>query len=106
MKSLIKNLVENRLPKIEHHRGFCNRAFERVIKWAMEGFSRCMALEFAAHGIRVNTLCPTFTETPMTTPQAPATSSSFMPSMYSPRIVQLGGGKPCAAIWWQGRPYP
>lgn len=47
----------------------------------MEGFSRRMALEFAAYGIRVNTLCPTFTKTPMTKPQAPATSSSFMPSM-------------------------
>ncbi|KAA0693663.1 SDR family NAD(P)-dependent oxidoreductase [Neorhizobium sp. P12A] len=43
-------------------------AFERVIKWAMEGFSRRMALEFAAYGIRVNTLFPTFTKTPMTKP--------------------------------------
>ncbi len=27
-----------------------------------------MALELAGHGIRVNTLCPTFIETPMTRP--------------------------------------
>lgn len=35
-------------------------------KWAMEGFSRAMALDLAANGIRVNTICPTFMETPMT----------------------------------------
>jgi NAD(P)-dependent dehydrogenase (short-subunit alcohol dehydrogenase family) len=34
-------------------------------KSAMEGFSRCMGVELAPHGIRVNTLCPTFTETPL-----------------------------------------
>ncbi len=37
-------------------------------KWAMEGFSRVMAVELGPHGIRVNTLCPTFIETPMTRP--------------------------------------
>jgi NAD(P)-dependent dehydrogenase (short-subunit alcohol dehydrogenase family) len=34
----------------------------------MEGFSRAMAIELGPHGIRVNTLCPTFIETPMTMP--------------------------------------
>jgi NAD(P)-dependent dehydrogenase (short-subunit alcohol dehydrogenase family) len=34
----------------------------------MEGFTRSMALDLAAHGIRVNTLCPTFIETPLTRP--------------------------------------
>ena len=37
-------------------------------KWAMEGFSKAMAIELAPHGIRVNTLCPTFIETPLTKP--------------------------------------
>jgi NAD(P)-dependent dehydrogenase (short-subunit alcohol dehydrogenase family) len=37
-------------------------------KWAMEGFSRAMAIELGPAGIRVNTLCPTFIETPMTKP--------------------------------------
>jgi NAD(P)-dependent dehydrogenase (short-subunit alcohol dehydrogenase family) len=37
-------------------------------KWAMEGFSRAMAIELGAAGIRVNTLCPTYIETPMTKP--------------------------------------
>jgi len=35
-------------------------------KHAIEGASKAMAWELGAHGIRVNTICPTFTETPMT----------------------------------------
>jgi NAD(P)-dependent dehydrogenase (short-subunit alcohol dehydrogenase family) len=34
----------------------------------MEGFSRAMVIELAPERIRVNTLCPTFIETPMTAP--------------------------------------
>lgn len=34
-------------------------------KWAMEGMTRSMALDLAPFGIRVNTLCPTFVETPL-----------------------------------------
>lgn len=37
-------------------------------KWAMEGFTRAAAVELGPLGIRVNTLCPTFVETPMTAP--------------------------------------
>jgi NAD(P)-dependent dehydrogenase (short-subunit alcohol dehydrogenase family) len=37
-------------------------------KWAMEGWTRAMALDLAPHGIRANTLCPTFIETPLTRP--------------------------------------
>jgi len=50
------------------HVGSAGRSLYCATKWAMEGFSRCMALELASHGIRVNTLCPTFIETPMTKP--------------------------------------
>jgi NAD(P)-dependent dehydrogenase (short-subunit alcohol dehydrogenase family) len=34
----------------------------------MEGFSKAMALDLARHGIRVNTIAPTFIDTPMTRP--------------------------------------
>ena len=34
-------------------------------KFAVEGFSKAMALEFAPHKIRVNTVCPTFIRTPL-----------------------------------------
>jgi NAD(P)-dependent dehydrogenase (short-subunit alcohol dehydrogenase family) len=50
------------------HVGSARRSLYCASKWAMEGFSRAMAIELAASGIRVNTLCPTFIETPMTTP--------------------------------------
>ena len=37
-------------------------------KHAMEGFTKAMAIDLAPHKIRVNTLAPTFIETPMTRP--------------------------------------
>lgn len=50
------------------HVGGPNRTLYCASKWAMEGFSKAMALDLASHGIRVNTICPTFIETPMTQP--------------------------------------
>jgi NAD(P)-dependent dehydrogenase (short-subunit alcohol dehydrogenase family) len=50
------------------HVGSARRSVYCATKWAMEGFSRAMSIELAPHGIRVNTLCPTFIETPMTKP--------------------------------------
>jgi len=50
------------------HVGSATRSLYCASKWAMEGFSKAMAIELAPHGIRVNTLCPTFIETPMTKP--------------------------------------
>lgn len=50
------------------HVGGANRAVYCASKWAIEGLSRAMAIELGPHGIRVNTLCPTFIETPMTRP--------------------------------------
>jgi NAD(P)-dependent dehydrogenase (short-subunit alcohol dehydrogenase family) len=48
--------------------GGATRSLYCASKWAMEGFSRAMAVELGPLGIRVNTLCPTFIETPMTRP--------------------------------------
>lgn len=50
------------------HVGGANRSLYCASKWAMEGFTRAMAIELGLHSIRVNTLCPTFIETPMTQP--------------------------------------
>jgi len=50
------------------HVGGARRSLYCASKWAMEGFSRAMAIELAPERIRVNTLCPTFIETPMTAP--------------------------------------
>jgi NAD(P)-dependent dehydrogenase (short-subunit alcohol dehydrogenase family) len=50
------------------HVGSADRSLYCATKWAMEGFSKAMAIELASHGIRVNTLCPTFIETALTKP--------------------------------------
>jgi NAD(P)-dependent dehydrogenase (short-subunit alcohol dehydrogenase family) len=50
------------------HVGGPQRSVYCASKHAMEGFTKVMAAEWAGHGIRVNTLCPTFIETPLTRP--------------------------------------
>lgn len=50
------------------HVGGRNRTVYCATKHAMEGFTKAMAIELAPHRIRVNTLAPTFIETPMTRP--------------------------------------
>ena len=50
------------------HVGGRNRSVYCATKHAMEGFSKGMALDLAAHKIRVNTVCPTFIETALTKP--------------------------------------
>jgi NAD(P)-dependent dehydrogenase (short-subunit alcohol dehydrogenase family) len=50
------------------HVGGLTRTVYCATKHAMEGFTKAMAIELAPHKIRVNTLAPTFIETPMTRP--------------------------------------
>ena len=50
------------------HVGAANRTLYCASKWAMEGFTKALAVELGHHAIRVNTICPTFIETPMTAP--------------------------------------
>jgi NAD(P)-dependent dehydrogenase (short-subunit alcohol dehydrogenase family) len=50
------------------HVGGPRRSVYCATKWAMEGFTKAAALELAPLGIRVNTLCPTFIETPLSRP--------------------------------------
>jgi NAD(P)-dependent dehydrogenase (short-subunit alcohol dehydrogenase family) len=50
------------------HVGAVNRSVYCASKWALEGLSKAMAVELGPHGIRVNTLGPTFVETPLTRP--------------------------------------
>ncbi len=42
------------------------RALYCATKHAVEGFTRAMAIDYGPHGIRVNTICPTFIRTPLT----------------------------------------
>ena len=48
--------------------GGIERAVYCASKHAVEGFTKSMAIEFGPHGIRVNTICPTFISTPLTAP--------------------------------------
>ncbi len=50
------------------HVGGLDRAVYCASKFAVEGFTKAMALEFGAHKIRVNTICPTFILTDLTRP--------------------------------------
>jgi NAD(P)-dependent dehydrogenase (short-subunit alcohol dehydrogenase family) len=50
------------------HVGAARRTVYCASKHAMEGFTKAMAIELAPHNIRVNTIGPTFLETPMTRP--------------------------------------
>ncbi|MGH2743361.1 MAG: SDR family NAD(P)-dependent oxidoreductase, partial [Thermoleophilaceae bacterium] len=50
------------------HVGAANRTVYCTTKHAVEGMTKAMAVELAPHGIRVNSVAPTFLETPMTAP--------------------------------------
>ena len=50
------------------HVGGVNRSLYCASKWGLEGMSKSFALDLAPHGIRSNTIAPTFIETPMTKP--------------------------------------
>ncbi len=50
------------------HVGGLNRSLYCGSKWALEGINKAFALDLAAHGIRSNTIAPTFIETPLTRP--------------------------------------
>lgn len=48
------------------HVGGIDRAVYCGTKFAVEGFTKAMAIEWGGAGIRVNTICPTFIRTPLT----------------------------------------
>jgi NAD(P)-dependent dehydrogenase (short-subunit alcohol dehydrogenase family) len=50
------------------HVGGPNRGAYCASKWAMEGWTKAMAVDLARFGIRANTIGPTFVETPLTRP--------------------------------------
>ncbi len=50
------------------HVGSPGRTIYCATKHALEGFTKALAVEIADHGIRVNSVAPTFIETPLTAP--------------------------------------
>jgi NAD(P)-dependent dehydrogenase (short-subunit alcohol dehydrogenase family) len=74
-QAVARRLIEAKLPgsivnisSQMGHVGAARRTVYCASKHAMEGFTKAMAIELAPHDIRVNSLGPTFLETPMTRP--------------------------------------
>ena len=74
------------------HVGAANRTLYCASKWAIEGFTKALAVELGPKGIRVNTICPTFIETPMTKPffEDPEFRAAVLGKIKLGRIGQVG----------------
>jgi NAD(P)-dependent dehydrogenase (short-subunit alcohol dehydrogenase family) len=73
------------------HVGAVRRSIYCASKHAVEGFTKAMAIEFGPHAIRVNTVCPTFVETPMTRPflEDPGFRDSVLRNIKLGRVGQV-----------------
>ena len=73
------------------HVGGPRRSVYAATKHAMEGFTKAAAIELGPLGIRVNTICPTFVETPMTKPffEDPAFSQWVLGNIRLGRVGQV-----------------
>jgi NAD(P)-dependent dehydrogenase (short-subunit alcohol dehydrogenase family) len=67
LRAAIRGSIVNISSQMGHVSG-PGRALYSASKFAVEGFTRGMALELGPLGVRVNTLCPTFIETELTRP--------------------------------------
>jgi NAD(P)-dependent dehydrogenase (short-subunit alcohol dehydrogenase family) len=74
------------------HVGAARRTVYCASKHAMEGFTKAMAIELAPHNIRVNSLGPTFLETPLTRPffENAAFKAEVLSRIKLGRLGQLG----------------
>ena len=73
------------------HVGAAKRSLYCASKWALEGFTKSVAIELGAEGIRVNTICPTFIETPLTKPyfEDPAFRTEVLGKIKLGRVGQV-----------------
>jgi len=73
------------------HVGAARRTVYCASKHAMEGFTKAMAIELAPHNIRVNSVGPTFIETPLTRPffENPAFKAEVLSKIKLGRLGQL-----------------
>lgn len=74
-QSAVRRMVEQRVAGSLIHIGSqmghvagVNRSLYCTSKWGLEGMSKALALDLAPHGIRSNTIAPTFIDTALTRP--------------------------------------
>ncbi len=74
-QAVAKGLLEAELPgsiiNVSSQMGLtggAGRSLYSASKWGLEGLTKCMAIDLARQGIRVNTICPTFIDTALTRP--------------------------------------
>jgi NAD(P)-dependent dehydrogenase (short-subunit alcohol dehydrogenase family) len=74
------------------HVGAATRSVYCGTKWAIEGMTKAIAVDLAPAGIRVNTICPTFIETPManTFLKSDAFKTEVLSKIKLGRIGQVG----------------
>ena len=92
-----KLLAEGRPGSIIHmssqmgHVGAANRTVYCASKHAIEGLTKAMAVELGSAGIRVNSICPTYFETPLTAPYFadPAFKASVLGKIKLGRLGQV-----------------
>ncbi|MDC0093663.1 SDR family NAD(P)-dependent oxidoreductase [Alphaproteobacteria bacterium] len=71
VKKMLDNNIKGSIINVSSqmgHVGGPNRTTYCSSKFAIEGFTKALAIELGPNGIRVNTVCPTFIQTPMTEP--------------------------------------
>ena len=71
VKKMLDNNVKGSIINVSSqmgHVGGPNRTTYCSSKFAIEGFTKSLAIELGPEGIRVNAICPTFIQTPMTEP--------------------------------------
>ncbi|MBC6981286.1 SDR family NAD(P)-dependent oxidoreductase [Caulobacter sp. 17J80-11] len=73
------------------HVGGPGRSLYSASKFALEGLTKCMAIDLAPHGVRVNTICPTFIETALTRPilDTPGTREHVLSRIKFGRLGQM-----------------
>jgi len=73
------------------HVGGFDRAVYCASKHAVEGMVKAMAVEWGQHGIRINTVCPTFIRTPLTEPTFanPERLAWIMEKIKLPRVGEV-----------------
>jgi NAD(P)-dependent dehydrogenase (short-subunit alcohol dehydrogenase family) len=73
------------------HVGWAGRTIYVAAKHALEGFTKALGVELAPIGIRVNSIAPTFIETPMTAPffQNPAFKKAVIDKIKMGRLGTL-----------------